>query len=544
MSYTLAALYPGIVTDPPGYAFFQTGAAGTVDLFLQSVTGAPVQLFSVFSGDQAPLNLISGNNNDFYFGQGRMKWGNGTIGGVSGSGCAQIFWNGEYTSATEFGLGIFQTDFSANNGSPQIVKRTNANLKYTEVSNFVGARVEFKSNLGGYSSATLPGIYDYTAANTYSNYDYGTPQTNSATTPSNFMGFGWGCWDGASTLYNLLTAQRDSVEIGYFQNYSNRYDIGGKGALVLRNSQLNPTSPHPSGVTFFASGDSSLNIRTSSGANIQLAPGITGVNRYAHSSGIYKTLDYGVNSYVSIGSEYDGKIAYNTKATSHQIFFNHEQCLDGFSCQIIHETEASCAFSSTDDGVLFLNNMPVQGPGLGGRTFVSVKGSTLYVNSTEPALPIHLPVGQIYTTVTSGAGTGLITTPTNKTDYKTLDFDQANVEYAQAEMVMPLGWTSFKCRFEWTAASGAGNVQWGARALGMGDIYNLDNNWGTEQTIIDSKALTSGIHKTDFTSGITPSSIDEYLYSPVKLQIYRKASNVLDTLTADARLLGVTLIKA
>jgi hypothetical protein len=471
-----------------------------------------------------------------------MRFGNGTIGGTSGSGVLQASWNGAIGSPTDFGLAVHQTDSTAGYGPPQIVKRTNANLKYTEVSNFVGSKALFRSNLGGYASATLPGIYDFTAANTYSSFDYVNPQTNSATVPANFMGFGWGMHDGAYNLFSVLKAQRDSVEVGYFQESATRTDIGGKGAFVIRHANVNPTTFHPSGTILFSSGDSSLNLRTSSGTNIQLAPGITGVNRYAYSADIYRTLDYGIFDSIEIGAEYDGKILYNTKATDHSIFFQYGPLVDGFSCQIIHQTSAACTMMSTDNDYLTLAGGSLRGPGLGGRTFVSVKDNNLYLNNCDTSSIIHLPVGQLYPTAVSGAATGLITTTTNKIDYKVLDFDQSAIEYAQGDFLLPLGWDSFKCQFIWTCGTvGAGAVMWGARGIALADFGLLDTIYGSPQNVIDTKVTSSGVHMSSFTSSITPPI--PAAYAPIKLQVYRNATNASDTFTADARLLGVTIIK-
>ena len=541
--FGLSTIWPGLVTDPPGFSFFQTGLAGQIDLYLASATGTPRVVFSVFSGVQPPLDYVSGVNDSFYFNQGRMQFGNGTIGGTSGSGALQVYWNGESSSNTEAGLYLSQTNTSASNGSPELVYRTAANSKYTEVSHFVGSKTEFKSNLGGYSTASLPAIYDYTAANTYDSATFGSPQVNSATIPANFMGYGWGLFDGASTLHNLLTVQRDSVEVGYFQNYSSRFDIGGKGALVLRNAVTNPTSSHPSGLVMYASGDGSFNVKTSSGVNIQLAPGITGVNCYAHSADIYRTLDYGIYDFIEIGQDYDGKILYNTRTIDHSIFFKDGVLQDGFSCQIIHQTSAACTMLSTDDTYLTLAGATLRGPGLGGRTFVSVKGTNLYLNNCDTSSVIHLPVGQLYTTTVSGAATGLITTPTNKIDYKVLDFDQSAIEYAQGDFLLPLGWDSFKCQFIWTCGTvGAGAVMWSAKASPLSDFGSLDAGYGSPQNVIDTKVTSSGIHKSNFTPLIYIPSTDAYM--PIKLQVYRNASHVSDTFTADARLLGVTIIKS
>jgi hypothetical protein len=76
----------------------------------------------------------------------------------------------------------------------------------------------------------------------------------------------------------------------------------------------------------------------------------------------------------------------------------------------------------------------------------------------------------------------------------------------------------------------------------MIDQTSVDRSYGAGQTVTDLKVVSSGIHITSFTPAITASTAD--LYAPVKLQVYRNASDALDTFTADARLIGVTIIKS
>jgi hypothetical protein len=82
---------------------------------------------------------------------------------------------------------------------------------------------------------------------------------------------------------------------------------------------------------------------------------------------------------------------------------------------------------------------------------------------------------------------------------------------------------------------------WGARGIALADFGALDVIYGPPQNIIDTKVTSSGVHISSFTSSITPPV--PAAYAPIKLQVYRNATNASDTFTADARLLGVTIIK-
>lgn len=312
----------------------------------------------------------------------------------------------------------------------------------------------------------------------------------------------------------------------------------GDAALVLRNATVTPQGNyHASGTTFYGTSDSHLHIISSSGVHGELFPGISGVNKLATSNDIYETLNYGGGTTFNVNMSHDGKKLVDTKTGSHTIFFDSSLLNDGFSCQIIHKSSNIPLFDTN-----FSSNQLLFGSREGGISKVTICSGYLFIDTTDKPRQIYLKARDFYPRLTSGAVTGMFETPTYKINYPTLDFDQSITKYAQTDVVLPIDCSQFRAQFIWTAPSGAGNVRWGIKNLVMDDWEPLDVSMSSAQYVVDSKFSTSGTHKTSFTSGFIPGGIGEIENLAVKLEVFRDASNVLDTLNADAKLLGVLLI--
>jgi hypothetical protein len=94
-------------------------------------------------------------------------------------------------------------------------------------------------------------------------------------------------------------------------------------------------------------------------------------------------------------------------------------------------------------------------------------------------------------------------------------------------------------KFHWTAASGTGTVKWDIAARGYTDDDALDQALGTEQTASADTLITAAdLHVSGTTPAITVGG-SAVAGRPVYFQVTRDVSG--DDLTADARLLGVTL---
>jgi hypothetical protein len=275
--FGVLALYPGIVENPPAFSFYRTGIAGTLDHYIQDSTGDARIVYSLYSGNNPPIDYSTGIGNTFFFDQGVMTLGNRPVpASRPDSGHLGIFWNGADSSRTHAGLMLTQTSAAANSGSPNMVIRSYNGGFGFEVNNYLGTKVENKSDYGlnTFRNTQFPAIMSYSSANVYADDSYTIPENGGAV--DYFDGFGWGVWDGTDKLYTNLALHKDYAEVGYFEQKSTRQQLGGAGALVIRNAAINPSTYHTSGTTLFSSGDGSFNIKTSSGKSIQLGPGIEG----------------------------------------------------------------------------------------------------------------------------------------------------------------------------------------------------------------------------------------------------------------------------
>ncbi len=123
---------------------------------------------------------------------------------------------------------------------------------------------------------------------------------------------------------------------------------------------------------------------------------------------------------------------------------------------------------------------------------------------------------------------------------QSLDFDQTTQEFAQITMSFPRNWNNgtITATVYWTAIAGSGTVQWGISGGAYSNDDPLTTALGTAQTADDTLIATNDVHISPTTSAITiagtPADGDL-----IALQISRNPAS--DTLTADAKLLGIRL---
>lgn len=143
---------------------------------------------------------------------------------------------------------------------------------------------------------------------------------------------------------------------------------------------------------------------------------------------------------------------------------------------------------------------------------------------------------------TNGPGNSSSETATNKLNFVTHDFDQTTNEYVQFMIPMPKDWNegTVTAQFIWRANSGAGSVVWGIQGVALSDDDIIDTAFGTAVTVTDALITTSDLMVSAYTGAITiantPAAEDLVVF-----QIYRDAASGSDTLTGDARLVGVRL---
>ncbi len=153
---------------------------------------------------------------------------------------------------------------------------------------------------------------------------------------------------------------------------------------------------------------------------------------------------------------------------------------------------------------------------------------------------LYIPAVAMWPRTTGGcASLAKTEMTTSLVNIQSLDFDQTTSEYAQFTISLPKNWNNgtVTATVYWTAASGSGTVIWGIQGGAYSNDDALTVALGTAQTTTDTLIAANDLHISPATSAITlagtPADADFLAF-----QIYRDIS---DTLTADAKLLGVVV---
>ena len=131
-------------------------------------------------------------------------------------------------------------------------------------------------------------------------------------------------------------------------------------------------------------------------------------------------------------------------------------------------------------------------------------------------------------------------TATNKINYMTLDFDQTTQEHIQFQWMAVRNYNNGTIKFTpyWTASAGTGGVVFEMSGVALSNDDALDTALGTGQTSTDTLIATGDVHVGPQSSAITiagtPADSDLHFW-----QIARLTGNGSDTLTGDAKLLGI-----
>lgn len=160
--------------------------------------------------------------------------------------------------------------------------------------------------------------------------------------------------------------------------------------------------------------------------------------------------------------------------------------------------------------------------------------------SHATAQTIWVPASAMTPRVTNGPAYATTELATNDVMVNTLDFDQTTEEGAGFMIAMPPSWNEGTVTFTpyWTAASGSGGVVWGLAAYAFSDDDAMDTAVSGQQTSTDTLILANDLHRgpesSAITIGGTPAEGDT-----VYFEITREVGNASDTLSADARLIGI-----
>lgn len=156
---------------------------------------------------------------------------------------------------------------------------------------------------------------------------------------------------------------------------------------------------------------------------------------------------------------------------------------------------------------------------------------------------LFIPASALWPRVTNGCSALTQSeVATSLFNIQTLDFDQTTQEFAQCQIALPRKWNNGTITAEvyWTASSGSGGVVFGLSGGAYSNDDALTVALGTAQTMTDTLLATNDLHITPASSAITlagtPASADF-----LALQLSRNPSDGSDTLTGDAKVLGIMI---
>jgi hypothetical protein len=355
---SVLALIPGYV-DSTAFIVAQSNASGQLDMFLQTISGAPRLLFGT---SPQPLNYdistMTGTLGSFSFSSGRVNIIDqslvGAWGGIKQSGQMNLGWNG----SEDLEAGLTSQSFLSE-GKPEFRIRNQDDLGYNgEYSLYFGEDIKMRRNDGGYQTFNVPtGKMALFVGNSYTdeNFDHAIIGASSRTADviddNNIVGTAFCSWDGLGSLYKNFAITPAYVEMGGPMSFDGTpyEDIGGKGAVVIRSSLSNPTVGAQFGLTIFSAASDTfptLSIINTSGQVTELYPGIKNVDR----------IQLGANAYTPITSTRllddsdNGKVLY-TNTGNYRLTATPSLTLP-FQCSIKCEGTGQITFTGTGGTVM------------------------------------------------------------------------------------------------------------------------------------------------------------------------------------------------
>lgn len=157
---------------------------------------------------------------------------------------------------------------------------------------------------------------------------------------------------------------------------------------------------------------------------------------------------------------------------------------------------------------------------------------------------IWIPASAITPATTSGPSTAQLETATNKINYAVLDFDGTTRENAHFNVAFPKSWNegtvTFKAFWETTNASTNG-VAWGLQGVALSDNDTVDTAYGTAIYIIDNGQSSAAKRYVSAESAAITIAGTPAVGDSVQFRVHRDPVNGSDTMTQDARLVGIQL---
>lgn len=183
---------------------------------------------------------------------------------------------------------------------------------------------------------------------------------------------------------------------------------------------------------------------------------------------------------------------------------------------------------------------------------VSIEGNNIVTAGTAVAASdggtigqqtIYVPSGAMDPTSTAGAASSTTEElATNDVQMRYIAFDDSTQEHACFDIQMPKGWDegTLVCQFLWYTAATSGDCIWAIQSVACADGDALDVAYGTAVTATDTAGTASTCRITSETGAMTVAG------SPgaeelVHFKVYRDADAAGDTMSGDAKLIGVKI---
>ena len=157
---------------------------------------------------------------------------------------------------------------------------------------------------------------------------------------------------------------------------------------------------------------------------------------------------------------------------------------------------------------------------------------------------IWVPAVAMYPNTTNGAEAAQVELTAGQPELKALDFDASTDEFAQFAVAFPKSWNEGTVTFQpffTSAGTNTGNAIFTLAGVAVSDNGAIDSAFGTAGSVTKAHSGTAndldvGSESSAITIAGTPAAGDEVFF-----QVSRDANNGSDTLTGDARLLGIKL---
>jgi len=184
-------------------------------------------------------------------------------------------------------------------------------------------------------------------------------------------------------------------------------------------------------------------------------------------------------------------------------------------------------------------NLELAGKGTG---VVTSGSSPVRVAGTDT---IWIPAATMYPTTTNGAAAlTQVELTAGQPELKVLDFNDSTDQFAQFSVSFPKSWNegtvTFKAYFT-SAGTNSGDCIWGLQGVAVSDNGAIATAFGTAQTVTKAHSGTANDldvsgESSAITIAGTPAEGDDVFF-----QVYRDANAGGDTLTGDARLIGIQI---